>query len=372
MLIKRLIITIIIAAVCIGAYFGFRYYYNNLEYLDFKVLSVIEEENSRDDSKYYEFGSGLLRCSNEGVSYIKNEETVWNQPFELKNILLDFCGDFVAIGSENSNEIYLCSPEGFISKIDTAYPIKSLEVSKNGVVGVVLKQGDSSYIEILDQDSSKIVSIKTVLESNGQPLDMSMSDDAKEMVVSYVFFDSGIVSTKVVFYDFSDAKSSEEEKIAGGFNQYKSAIVPRVEFLDNNTVCAFGDDMYTIYSAGSKPDIKIEHSIDKEIKSIFYDDDYFGFVLKNNDSDNPFLVEIYNKNGKLKSTFEFDFAYTDIALSGKNLLMYNDNSIEIRNFEGVKKFKYTFDEEINCVIGTGLNKYIIAMKNSVKEIRLKQ
>lgn len=368
---KRFYIIAIVLVVIVLAYIGFEIYLSNKVYTSIKVVSVIDEESDRDDSEYLEFASGLLKYNNEGISYIKNDETVWNQPYAMKNILIDVCGDYVAVGSKNSNEITLCSNDGFIANLKASYPVVSLEVSESGVVGTILKEEDVSYIEILDQESTKVVSIKTVLESNGYPIDMSMSDNAKKMAVSYVFFDSGIVSTKVVFYDFSDLKSSEKEKVSGGFNHYKSTIIPRLEFLDANTVCAFGDDMFTIYSVGEEPKITEETKLDSEIKSIFYSKDYFGMVMVNNDSDSSHVVKVYNKNGTEKASFEIDFAYTQIKFSGKNVLMYNDNSCEVYNFKGTKKFEYTFDEEINSMIGSGWNKYVLALKSSVKEIKLK-
>jgi len=368
---KRVIIIVISIVFVVLAYIGIKIYFNNKQYTDFNVVSVIDEQSDKDDSEYYEFGSGLLKCNSEGISYIMGNETIWNQPYAMKNLLVDICGDYVAVGSKNSNEIYLCSTKGFINTLKASYPVVSLEVSKSGVVGTILKEDDVSYIEILDQTSKKIVSIKTVLESNGYPIDMSMSDNAKKMAVSYVFFDSGIVSTKIVFYDFSDVNSTEEEKVSGGFNQYKSTIVPKVEFLDSNTVCAFGDDMFTIYSVGSKPKIKVEKKIDTQIKSIFYSEDYFGMVLVNNDSESPHTVKVYNKSGHEKASFEINFAYTQIKLSGKDILMYNDTSCKIYNFQGVKKFEYTFDEEVKSMLGLGWNKYILALQSSVKEIKLK-
>lgn len=186
-----------------------------------------------------------------------------------------------------------------------------------------------------------------------------------------MFIDSGIVSTKVVFYDFSDAESSETEKVSGGFNHYKQSIVPRVEFMDSNTACAFGDDMFTVYSVGSEPKIVEEVTLDSEVKSIFYSKDYFGLVTVNKNGSSPYLMTIYSKNGNEKNSFEFAFSYTNIKFSGTNILMYNENSWVVYNFHGVEKFKHTFDDEISCITYSGWNRYILALSNTVEIIKLK-
>ena len=49
-------------------------------------------------------------------------------------------------------------------------------------------------------------------------------------------------------------------------------MVARVEFVNNDTVAAFGDDTVVLYSMKQKPSVIAEIPIDKEIKSIFYDE----------------------------------------------------------------------------------------------------
>ena len=51
------------------------------------------------------------------------------------------------------------------------------------------------------------------------------------------------MKTNVVFYNFSEVGQNETERVVGGFNHYDSTIVADVNFIDENTVAAVGEDV---------------------------------------------------------------------------------------------------------------------------------
>ncbi len=132
--------------------------------------------------------------------------------------------------------------------------------------------------------------------------------------------------------------------------------------------------MFSLYSMKEKPELIFESKelFKDEIKSVFYNSKYIGFVLYNNDTNMPYIMHIYNTNGKEVLAQVFDTNYTDIKFANNDILIYNNSSCEIFNIKGVKKFEYTFDKDIVYMTGTPKhNRYLLADPDSVSEIKLK-
>jgi hypothetical protein len=369
---KRAIVVIILLII-VGV--GIKLFIDNKEFDDYKTVKSLKIKNTYNETRYLLMGSDFLRYSNDGVSYISGSKVIWNQAFELKNPLIDSCGDYVAICGQKTNEIYLFNTKGLVGKLTASYPITDIEVSSQGVVYTLLEDGNVNYIEAMDKDGNKLIGGETVLdgEKYGYPVDCSVSEDGEKLVISYLHLNSGAAQAKVAFYNFSDVGKNEVDRLVGGFN-YSSAIIPKIEFLNNNLVCGIGDNMLSIYSMKEKPKLSFESKelFKDEIKSVFYNSQYIGFVLYNNDTNMPYVMHIYNTNGKEVLVKEFDTNYTDIKFANNDILIYNSSSCEIFNIKGTKKFEHTFDNGIVDMIGApGHNRYLLADPDSVSEIKLK-
>ena len=242
----------------------------SLAHLDEMVVS----ENCR------AFSGGIIRYNSYGMSYYSGGKEVWNSSFNIDNPVIDVCGGYIAIAQKDSCEITLIDKSGNQRKIQTSYPIKSVEVSKQGVVAATLDDGDACYIEISDKDGTSIASGRTVLAGDGYPIDISISNDGTRLVASYLSVSNGSTQSKGVFYNYSSVGQNEVDRIVGGFNQYKSTIVPDVEFINNTTAVAFGDNMFTIYSIEQKPMIAYEEKFEDKIDMVFHSSKYIGIVHK--------------------------------------------------------------------------------------------
>ncbi len=365
---KRYAIIVAVFAIFI---IGIRIYYINKTYSSYSVTNNILSGDTT-KCKFYEYGDYFIRYSNDGLAYIKNGETVWNQAFEMKQPILDICNDYVAIAEQQSNTIYIFDTTGLLGKIKTAYPIVNLEVAGQGVVAAITTESNANHIELMDKDGEVLVSGQTVLSGDGCPIDISLSEDGTKLMVSYLYVNGGASQTKVVFYNYSEVGKNEVDRVVGGFNQYKSTIVPKVEFLTNDIAVAFGDDMFTIYSIKQKPSIIAEYELDKEIKSIFYSEEYIGFTFQPENLDDPYDITIYDIDGDIIYEGTLDLEYKNIKLDNSNLLIYSDDTFIVQTVKGKIKFSKKLDENINEILGiNGGYKYILVSSESIDQIKLK-
>lgn len=350
---------------------GIKIYYNGKEYTSYSVTdNILSGDTTK--CQFYEFGDSFLRYSNDGLAYIKDGESVWNQAFEMKQPVIDTCENYVAITEKGSNAVYIYNKEGSQGKITTSYPIVDIEVAAQGVVAAITEENEANHIEVIDKDGNILVMGQTVLSGDGCPLDISLSNDGTKLIVSYLYMNGGVTQTKVVFYNYSEVGKNEVDRIVGGFNQYKTTIVPKVEFVTNDIAVAFGDNMFTIYSIKQKPSILMEEEFDKEIKSILYNDEYIGFVFESQELDGTSAIWIYDLSGDRIYEGELSMKYKNIKLDGDNILIYDENNLIVQTVTGKLKFEGEFENGINEVIGlNGKNKYILVSSESIDEIKLK-
>lgn len=350
---------------------GYFMYNNNRVYTSYDVVNTVDIRDSY-NSRFFGFGDYVLRYSEDGLAYLNGDETYWNQAFEMKEPIIDVCGDYVAIAEQKSNNIYICDTTAQQGKIQTEYPIVGLDVSENGVVAAITEEkSDVSHIEIIGKDGTKIAKGQTVLAGQGCPVDIAISRDGSKLAVSYLYVGNGVIESKVVFYNYSEVGKNEVDRFVGGFN-FEKTMVARVEFLDNDTVAAFGDDKIVIYSMKQKPSIAAEVSIDKEIKSIFYSSEYIGAVLESGQADNPYIIAVYDMEGKKISETPFNMIYKDIKVTKDIIVIYSDVTMKVYTVDGKLKYEGNFEEGINSVImQKDKYNYLIVSSSSIKEIKLK-
>ena len=252
----------------------------NRGYKTFEVVEVIDKND--DVSVHYQvIGDGLIRYSKDGAMFTdKNGNVAWNQSFEMANAQVASCGEFVAIGDIGSNEIRLFNQAGQIAIINALYPVSVVEIANQGVTAAILSDGQQHYINLYDAAGTDLVKIKATMTNTGYPLDLALSEDGSKLAVSYLILDGGKTTTKIIFYEFGKTKEDSEASVVGTYEY--AQIFPKIKFINNNTMVAFGEAGFEIFSMKSgKLDLVMEKLFDNEVKSIFYNEQYIGFVFRN-------------------------------------------------------------------------------------------
>ncbi len=364
----RVIAVVAVVLLVIGGYY---LYLQNRTFTGYDVVETVDLEEGY-TCRYYEFGDYILRFSEDGLAYLDGDKTHWNQAFEIKEPVIDICGDYVAIAEQKNNIIYMGNTKELQGKIETEYPIMDIDVSNNGVVAVISgDESEVSHIEILAKDGTKIAIGQTVLSGQGCPVDLSISQDGTKLVVSYLYVGNGAIQSKVVFYNYSEVGKNEVDRFVGGFD-YDKTVMAKVEFLSNDVVAAYGDNKVAIYSMKQKPSLIAEIDIDKDIKSILYNSKYVGMVLDNEDAENPYELVIYDTKGKKVSSTPFNFSYNGIKFSDKSVVVYNDTSMRVYTVGGKLRYEGDIEGGISSIITKDKDyTYYIVGSTTIRDIKLK-
>lgn len=339
-------------------------FFQKRTYYDYKILETSEQEDVI-STQYVEMGGKILRYTPEGVSLVNSKlETMWSDTYDMDNPLADVCGTKAVIADRDGTSIRIYDKEGLIGSVVTSYSIIKAHVSKNGLVAAVLDGGDNTWINFYASDGSLIAENQTKVDDPGFPLDVAISDDGTIMMVAFQFVDGGETTSYVAFYNFGDVGQNEDDRIVSGYT-YEGVVIPQVECLSGSRSVSMRDNGFTLYSGKQIPKEMKTIEVDKEIVSIFHDDDAIGMVFKNDGTENLYSMEVYSTSGKLKFRKEFNVPYTTIRMSDGYIIMYNSSQVAVLTSEGRERYNGTIEGTIKDFFKIGWNKYLLVLDTGV-------
>lgn len=339
-------------------------------YTSFQVTNSIERKDSN-SAKYQNYGANILRYSRDGAMAMDSKgNPLWNGTYEMNDPIVDICGDYVAISDRGYKTIEVFDANSSVSTINVQKPIIKTVISRQGVVAVLMDDTKVNYIKVFNKEGETLVDMRTTVENGGFPIDIDLSDDGQKLITSYASVNNGTLQSKVTFYNFDEVGQNYVWRIVAAYD-YGKTLIPRIEFINNNTVCAFGDDKFSIYSMKKIPKLVKEVAIPSEIKSVFYSEKYIGFVLNNTEKDANYRILLYDLYGKLKLDKSMSYSYDNISLSGEEIILYSNLEWVIVRSNGEEKFHYTFDNNISCVLPVNkIDKYLIIDEHNMQEVKL--
>lgn len=327
--------------------------------------------------KFAYFGENMIKYTKDGATYIDaSGKNVWTQSYEMKTPVINVNGDYVIIADQQGNDIYICNTTGCTGVAKTQLPITKAAVSAKGVTAAVVEDSTASYIFYFKKDGDELgINIKMLISGDGYPIDLALSPDGQQIVMSVMYMTNGALKNKVVFYDFSEIGKNVNNRFVGGFEEeFDDKMVARVRYLNDETVCAFSDKGLTFISVKDViPDVNvISVPVEEEIESICYSDKYAAVVVEN-PSGNPYRLDVYETNGDQKVSFDFDYDYTDVKIDGEKIFLYNEESCRVYNMDGNLKFDEQLDFAISCIRDSKkhMNSMIVAGGEVMKELKLK-
>jgi hypothetical protein len=373
------VVILLIAAIAVGAYLVL---FRQTSYNDYEVLS---EAQSNDSTRmtYLSYNNSLIKYSQEGITYLdKNGQAVWVESYKMKQPVAAVSGEYVAVADLNGNDVYVFNTNGKVNSMEMPYTICNIDVASQGVFVVVLENETENYIEIYDKNGQQIAELRTTIADSGYPMDISLSDDGTKLATSYITVNGVTVENSIATYNFGDVGQNTTDRLVGGFNNLDDTLVPEIEFLSNDIICAFGDDQFLIYSMKEKPSEKaVISDFQGEVQSIFYNSKYIGIVERGNtgltkDSDSEdsslYTIKVYDTSGNRKFSIPLECSYSNIYATESEIIVVGTSECRIYDFNGNKKFAYSFSKEVKNLVPTGSQQqYIVVFDDSTEMIKLR-
>lgn len=366
---KRWKKTALIAAVVVALAVGVYLLINLQTYTSARALDTYTVSGAS-GSAYEQFADGVLKYSRDGISYLNlHGEEMWNQPYQMKNPVVDVNGSSAAVADKGGNAVLVFNEEGVRGETQTNLPIERVRVSEQGIVSVILTDENEARVLCYDAAGNLLVENKTSMNGTGYPLDVALSPDGETMQVLYLYTEAGAVKSRVIYYNFGESGEEKTDHLVAQ-TEYEDTVMASGFFMDEKISVAVGDNRLTIYRGGNVPEETENIEIKKQIKSVFHNEKYIGMVLKNEGKEG-YELRLYNTRGQVAMSENFTGDYSHVKLCGSQVIMYDGKNCSIFTRGGIHKFDGEMNSNILEIFSVpGVNKYIVMNENGLEVVRL--
>lgn len=350
------------------------FYQMNRTYRGYRVVKSTERSDSNSVT-YISYGENFLKYSKDGATGFRaNGEILWSGSYEMKNPLAATCDNFVAIADIGGRDVYIFngSDTGTYMKMDA--PIEQISVAKQGVFAVVLKKDGEANINIYDPYNvaeQLKVSISTSTDNDGFPVAIALSKDGQKLVTSYINVQKGVLESSLNFYNFDSVGKNSVDRIVGS-RPLEQQVVVDIDFLTNNTICAYTKDGFQIYYMQETPQDVAVIDIKNSIKSVSRNSKYIAVLTEEtNNVEVPYKLHVYDTKGKKILEKEITYMYDSIEMGEKEVILYSNREVHIIRLNGKEKFNCQLASSASYFFAiTGTDKYLLIDGDSLKQIRL--
>lgn len=362
----RILVCVLVVVIAIV---GLSQYFTNRVFEGYEVVAGVEHSDSL-NTCYKEYGEQLLRFSKDGISCLKLDyEPIWSQTFNMQDPILDVCKKAVAIADRGGNQLYIFDENGLTGQVDTLMPIQQVTISRQGVTAVLMEDSSVSWIYLYDREGKLLLDARCNLAETGQPLSLSLAPDGSKLAVSYLQVSGGTVNSCIVFYNLGSVGANFVDKIVAS-RIYEDILVPRVEYLDEDTCIAVGENGFYLYEGAEIPEETKAEMLEGEIKSVVFGEREFALVYEQ-ESELPYVLRLFDEKGTKVLEQPFDQRYSQIKISEKDILIYNDSECLIYSKKGLLRYEGTFAETLVNFYGIKGRRYVAIYPKRTEQITLK-
>ena len=343
---------ILVFFLCIVAVILWVLVFNLRKYDDFDVKETYERVDSA-ETHYVDFQDNFLKYSRDGAFYTEYDgDLIWNYTYEMDDPHIDVCGNYILIYDVQGTQAAILTNTGFKQTIKTAMPIVDANIASQGTVAILMQDG----------------------EAGGYPLAIALSSTAQRLMVSQLDVKDGNVKTTISFYDFSNKGKDEIDNIVATYS-FSDQIIPQIAYVDGDKAIAFGDSEVIVFNNNSKASIAKETFVDGQIKSVFYDDKYWGIICQATDDEGKYIdqMTVYTLTGRKRCQKTIDIASTNAEfVANHEIVLSNNKEVELYTLQGIKKFAYEFSTSIYKIIPQDASRrYVFVEDGHTDVVRLK-
>ena len=339
-------------------------------YTGYSVLSSYEAEDIA-GTRYEKLGNGFVKYGSDGVSFVNGRnETQWSTAYTIETPRTDICQETLLIYEQQGYLVEVINTKGVVGSYQTDLPILKGVVAKNGVTALMLKDHRDVRVRLISTDGTALAEVRTTLEDQGQPLDIALSSDAQNLMVSLARIGSGTIDSTIAFYDFSSGVNSDDTHLAASI-EYRDQVFPSVCYLSDSVAAAIGDSGFVTYSPGKKLKEKASVTVASEILSTFHDSNYIGVVMSSNSPTDRYRMQVYNVNGKKKSDVTFSNGYSQVKMDSGEILMNDSGHMMVFTPGGVWRLNADYEKQIGAFVKIpGFRKYAVLTNSGMERIRI--
>ncbi len=322
--------------------------------LDTKSNIIVSLE-SANKTEFTEYRDGIIFAGMNHLTYIDNTgNIVWETDTSIVDPILKAAGNYILIAEKNGNKLCLYGDRRLLYDTDDPDEIIAAELSASGdVVAVTDKSSYKGGISVYNKSGARIFSWAA-----GSSMVISADISSVSRCVAVATLDTeNTAGTIIHLFDVNQTDSYAKINI-------DNTVVFDMKFT-GDLLTAFGDNRITGISANGN--LLYDNIFENEQLTHSAIDSKGNNILSFDNGNIP-MINMYNKNGRLKSSITLTGVTDFIDINDKNILYNLGRDVYFGKINSDDIVKYTATMDIKKLLITSNNTFVIVYSNSIEII----
>lgn len=367
---QLILIGIIIVIAVLYAIFIKPYYYNfNGGEIFFEPTYV---ESFSDNTTYdiHAYGENIYISSVNGFKKVARDgEHLWDQSFYAKNASLLSAGKYMCVVDINGTDAYLFNEDGLIVEINTDYPILMADLNSIGAMTFLMETGSTYLVDIYNRLGNKAASREIVMEEDGYPISMDVSEDGSVLAISHIKIDEVGHHTNLTFFSFNDATKKDPNHIIGA-QLLDGVWMAEVAFYDPTHLIGISQDMLYFYDCGESITLMSTYALQGKLTDYEMTGDAIILVMYDQLA-MTYGIEVLDFEGESIGTHEIEGQYSGISADEDHYFIIESYGIEKYKKNDLVWFTES-SRKVSNIISLGNEYYLVEYGSSFEIIKMKE
>lgn len=359
--------------ICITGIAVMKMNYSNTELIKYQLGQVIFK-HSEQKNEYIDVNSNqIIRLTSDGITAydIKGNE-LWNNALTVNKPIVKHKGDYLALANKDDKKIVIFNDKGKKGEITTSNTLTYFSINANGDVATIEKTEDghitSAYNSKGELLGDKVQGV-TYIKDAGFPISAEVTPDKQLLLVSYIDIYNPVITSvlKALMID----KVGEEAVFNSKYGiEEKDNIIYEIEFINQNTWAAIGDNLITLYNVeGEKikeiPNLYLKYT--PYVDGVFRSNHYLPILSTQKGSSQGLgdKLTLLDAGGEVVYTEDFDQSVTYFNATDKGIIVGQGNKFTGYTKKGEVRFTFEATQDVDKVLYVG-NKLIAVTKDEVR------
>lgn len=319
---------------------------------DAKNNTIVSLEDAN-KTEFTAYKDGIVFAGMNHLTYIDNTGNItWETDTAIVDPILKASGNYILIAEKNGNKLCLYGDRRLIYDTDDPDEIIAAELSSAGdVVAVTDKSSYKGGISVYNKSGARIFSWAA-----GSSMVISTDISAASRCVAVATLNTeSTAGTTIQLFDVNQTDSYAKINI-------DNTVVFDMQFT-GDLLTAFGDNRITGIAANGK--LIYDNIFENEQLTHSAIDEKGNNILSFDDGNIP-MINVYSKNGKLKSSITLTGVTDFIDINGKNIIYNLGRDVYFGKINSNDIVKYTATMDIKKLLITSNNSFVIVYSNSIE------